>query len=462
MEKLLVVSADGHAVMPPDLWSEYLDPKYHEHLPQLVGENELWTWAMTLLNDLQLEPGPAVPGGSLDDFDTERRYRDGGWTGAWDADMRLREMDREGVAAEFVFHGFFRAVDLFYNVSNFNYPPDVAEAGVRAYNRWAHDTFGAHPDRLLLTGAVGRCVDRDVVLRELEWIADHGFAATYMPGFTAHPDQVPLDDDWWDPVWSFCEERGLVLVAHAGYGFEPGLTLAAVEAANQEVRARGGDDVDFLETLRSGYFNDGLFADLKARRPFWQLALSGVFDRHPDLRFMFTEIRADWIPSYLRRLDDVFEERPGDFRATRPPSEYWHSNCMAGLSFMHRAEVEMRDEIGVDTLSFGRDYPHTEATWPNTGDYLRTLFAGVPEPDVRAILGENLARFMRLDRDALGVVVERIGLTPDQVVDGGGELPTGLRAHLDRRCGLSKPAERDARVGELEPMLAADLVRLGA
>jgi hypothetical protein len=187
-----------------------------------------------------------------------------------------------------------------------------------------------------------------------------------------------------------------------------------------------------------------------------------VFDRHPDLRLMLTEIRADWIPSYLQRLDDVYEQRRGDFRATRRPSEYWHSNCMAGLSFMHRAEVEMRDEIGVGTMSFGRDYPHTEATWPNTADYLRALFADVPEHDVRVILGENLARFMRLDRDALEAVVARIGFPAAEIIDRGAELEPGLRAHLDRRCGLGKPPERDTRLGEIEPMLEADLVRLGA
>ena len=61
---------------------------------------------------------------------------------------------------------------------------------------------------------------------------------------------------------------------------------------------------------------------------------------------------------------------------------------------MHRSEVEMRDEIGIETIDFGRDYPHTEGTWPNTSDYLRRLFAGVPERDVRLILGENAIRFL--------------------------------------------------------------------
>jgi len=32
----------------------------------------------------------------------------------------------------------------------------------------------------------------------------------------------------------------------------------------------------------------------------WQLMLGGVFDRHPNLKLMMTEVRADWIPATLR------------------------------------------------------------------------------------------------------------------------------------------------------------------
>ena len=457
MENLLIVSADGHATMPTELWPEYLEKRYHELLPQLAVENEVFTRATGVMNDLQLALDSPDAHDGYEVFDREGRYRDGRWTGAWDADVRLGEMDREGVAAEFVFHGFFRACDLFFNVSNANYGPDVVEAGVRGYNRWLHDTFGDR-DRLLLVAAVGRSIDRDVTRRGLEWAADHGFTASYLPGYTAHPDQAPLSDECWDPVWSLCEERGLPLVVHAGYGFEPGLTLGAVQAADRSVKAAGGTDRDLAAELTKGYFNDeGIFADLKSRRPIWQLALGGVFDRHPDLKVMFTEMRADWLPALLSRLDAVYEERRGDVPARRRPSEYWPSNCMVGLSFMHRSEIDMRDEIGVERISFGRDYPHTESTWPNTLEYLRALFVGVPEREVRLILGENLASFLGLDRAALAAVVERIGFSPADIVRSELDVDPDLVADLNRRCGFSKPPEGEARLPQTEAMLEEDL-----
>ncbi len=457
MDRLLFISADGHAVMPEALWPQYLEAGYHEYLPRLSDENRRFTDVMRLMNDYDLTYEGVVSGSHYDVFDTENLFRQGRWAGAWDRDIRIAEMDREGVAAEFVFNGYFRAVDLFFNVSNTPYPTDVIDAGVRAYHRWAFDTFGSDSDRLLLVGAVGQCLDLDETLREATWIAEHGFTGMYMPGFTAHPDLPPLHDERWEPLWGLCADRGLTLVVHGGYGFEQGFSFAALTNIYEQVRAGGGSDEDAVRELRSGLFNDGLFADLRSRRPLWQLMLGGVFDRHPDLRLMMTEVRADWVPDTLQLLDAVFEEHRGDVPAKRKPSDYWQASCLAGLSFMHTSEVERRHEIGVETVSFGRDYPHTEGTWPNTRDYLRHLFAEIPVDEARLIVGENLARFLHLDREHLGKISERVGIPVDAVVGADPHLDPELIAHFDARCGLSKPFEGGSRLDQMQPMIEEDL-----
>ena len=79
-----------------------------------------------------------------------------------------------------------------------------------------------------------------------------------------------------------------------------------------------------------------------------------------------TEVRGDWLPATLRHLDAVYEQVRDDLPATRKPSEYWQEHCLMALSFVHKAEVAMRHEIGVETIAFGRDFPHAEGTWPNT------------------------------------------------------------------------------------------------
>jgi hypothetical protein len=193
----------------------------------------------------------------------------------------------------------------------------------------------------------------------------------------------------------------------------------------------------------------------------WQLMLGGVFDRHPELRLLLAEIRADWMPSTLRHLDAVYERSRDDVPARRSPSEYWHSNGLTSLSFVHKAEVEMRHEIGVETITFGRDYPHTEGTWPNTADWMSDAFAGVPDDELRLMLGENAIRFLGLDRAHLAEIAARVGPTIEQVTGRTPELSEQMLANWDARGGYLKPAET-ADPDAIDTLLRDDLVALAA
>jgi Amidohydrolase len=190
--------------------------------------------------------------------------------------------------------------------------------------------------------------------------------------------------------------------------------------------------------------------------------LGGVFDRHPDLKLLLTEIRLDWIPATLRHLDAVYEQHRAALPAKRKPSEYWATNCLAGASFIHRAEVEMRREIGVETILFGRDFPHPEGTWPNTEDFLRLAFAGVPDDEARLMLGENAIRFLNLDREPLAEIAKRIGPRLEAITGGGGpEVRPELVASFDSRGGFLKPAEGEDKLPMVDTLLREDLAAVG-
>jgi hypothetical protein len=129
---------------------------------------------------------------------------------------------------------------------------------------------------------------------------------------------------------------------------------------------------------------------------------------------------------------------------------------------MHKAEVEIRDVIGVEHMTFGRDYPHAEGTWPNTFEYLHDLFTGVPEADVRKILGENAIRYFGLDAEKIGAIAQKVGPTVEQLTGDAPAIDPLLVAHLDARSGYLKPAERGTRLGELDELLHDDLARYAA
>jgi predicted TIM-barrel fold metal-dependent hydrolase len=455
MERLIVVSVDSHAQMPPEAWPRYLETRFHDELPGLHEENELYTGLMGTLSTRVQGPD------TFPVFDQERAVQDGGFYGIWDAGIRLREMDREGIAGEFVYFGDHRAVAMFFNIFNRKHSRELCDAGMRAHHRWLADTFGDHTDRLFLVGVGTTGTDIDATVTELEWIADAGFAGTYAPGFTAQPQLPPLWDEYWDPVWQTCVERGLPLFVHAGHGLPQGEILPEVERIKAEVEGSGGSETAFIMRVTTELLTGEFFADVRPRQPMWQLMLGGVFDRYPDLKLIMTEVRADWLPATLQLLDRVYLAHRDALPAKHSPTEYWHSNCHMSLSFVHRAEVGMRHEMGIETLSFGRDYPHNESTWPNTKAWLRDAFGELPENELRLILGENVIRFAGLDRARLAAVAEQIGPTVAELSADAPVVGPELIEHFQLRGGYLKPPEADAKFPLIVPLLDADLAKAG-
>jgi predicted TIM-barrel fold metal-dependent hydrolase len=456
-DNVIIVSCDGHGGVPKDRWEEYLPARFHEYLPQLRSDNVKYPMAVYLLTARQGMEG-------LDEH--EAAHRDD-WHGLYDPVLRLADMDSEGIAAELIYNGDPRLGDMFHHVTGRDFGIDAWEVGAQGWNRWAADSFGFAMDRFLVAGAIGPCVDMDVTVRELEWIADHGFTGTYGPGFVRHDAMPPLHDPYWEPFWTTCEERGIAIVVHAGFGSEVGATFPHVEKMYDEVAAVSPSleredmlaHADAISPDSIKFFTTFVSGNVKARRPMWQMMLGGVFDRHPGLRLLLSEIRVDWIPDTLQHLDAVFESRRDELPTNTRPSELWRTNCLAGASFIHQAEVEMRHDIGVDTILFGRDYPHPEGTWPHTLEWLQASFAGIPEHELRAMLGENAIRFFDLDRDRLQDIAKRIGPSVEQIT-GAGPVRPELIENFSLRGGFLKPAERGAALGALDEALTPDLASL--
>ena len=116
------------------------------------------------------------------------------------------------------------------------------------------------------------------------------------------------------------------------------------------------------------------------RRPLWFMVFGGVFDRHPDLKVVIAENGVQWLPSLIRDMEQFFDAHGGaadPFVALKMrPSEYFDRHVFLGGSLMKRYEAEMRDEIGVDRLMWGADYPHLEGAAPVHRLVMHHVFGG--------------------------------------------------------------------------------------
>jgi hypothetical protein len=192
------------------------------------------------------------------------------------------------------------------------------------------------------------------------------------------------------------------------------------------------------------------------------LMMGGVFDRFPKLRLVLSEIYGDWMGRTFKFLDQHFEANRDKIAAKRKPSEYWRSNCINGLSFIRKCEVDLRHDMGVETLAFGRDYPHGEGTWPNTIEWLRDALGGIPKDEAVGIMGGNAIRILGLDKIKLDSIAQRIGPSMDAIFGEHPPLSDDLIAHFDRRAQYLAAPEGDERIPEMDAMMQEDLWRLRA
>jgi len=209
------------------------------------------------------------------------------------------------------------------------------------------------------------------------------FGGVLLPTSTgAHP--YYHDYARYEPLWNVCEELGMPLHTHSGWSPDYGDVPAATPMYISEV-------------------------DMWAQRPFKALLWSGVFERHPELKLVFTETGCGWILETLRVLDFKIDN-PIFAHFTKNlslrPREYFERQCYIGASFMYPHEGVDRHRIGVEKLMYGTDYPHIEGTWPNTMTELRKTFGTYAEDEIRGAPIDALACELR---HYLAVMDDRAG-----------------------------------------------------
>jgi predicted TIM-barrel fold metal-dependent hydrolase len=385
MDRVVVVSSDCHAGLPPERYRDYVSPKYRE------------TFDLAL--PIQLEEVRAMSKKFLvADINEEwRKGRDEALSGAWDHDRRVRVLDGDGIAGEVIFPDGITEMNMPPFGAGLSLPtddrivPELQWEGARAHNRWLAEFCAMEPDRRVGVAVTPICWDVDEAVKEIRWARENGLRGILIP--TMWGKLPAYHHPRYEPVWSACEDFDMVVHLHSG--------AAPLEDY--------GDHLGMMGI----YITEVVWWSV---RPLAFLIWGGVFERHPKLKLAITESTTVWVPELLALMDQRYSEthysaKLGDYRShlERKPSEYFHRQVFLGASCMPRREAEMRAEIGVGNIMWGSDYPHPEGTWPYTHQQMIETFRGIPENDLRAMLGLNAARVYGLDLEALERRAARIG-----------------------------------------------------
>ena len=305
----------------------------------------------------------------VDDMRDEEAQRilakgyDGLRAGIRDGAQRGADQDEDGVAAEFLYPGFF-GLFAFENM-------DLLVACQRNYNDWLHDYASASGGRLFGLAAIP-IQDPEAALAELDRVVKMGFKGGCIP--CAAPPERPYKDPCYEPVWAFAEEAGFPLSMHVG-------TNAYVPARYRAKQPLGADETaNYAATPAT------------IGRTLVDLMCRGVAARHPRLKFVVGEFNAGWIAHWLDRVDQgLLREhrfRNRDFTGERP-HEVWRRQFYATIED-DRPAVLTREIVGVDNLMWGSDYPHVDSTWPCSTQVIDEIFEGVPDADRNKITRDNV------------------------------------------------------------------------
>ena len=248
----------------------------------------------------------------------------------WDSAARLAALESQGVVAEILFPNGLpfqmrrfedagRAADL-----------DLNRQARLAYNRWLADFCAETPGRRAGQALVS-FDDIDQAVEDIHWAKEHGLGGMMMPALL--PGGRFFFDPALDPIWAACVEVGLPISQHGGSGVPP-------------------YDPPGFAALMTLAIEHSFYSG----RSLWQMILGGVFERFPDLRMVFVETEVHWIGPVIERLDSRlgkgddwlafsrFMQRERGF--TRLASEYWATNCYAGVSPFTPLQVPMDVLVG--------------------------------------------------------------------------------------------------------------------
>ena len=91
---------------------------------------------------------------------------------------------------------------------------------------------------------------------------------------------------------------------------------------------------------------------------------AGVLERYPTSASRSGESGIGWLAYALDRMDFEWEDRFRHLTLKMRPSEYWRRQCKATFQY-DRIGTKLVDDIGVETLMWGSDYPHRDGVWPD-------------------------------------------------------------------------------------------------
>jgi predicted TIM-barrel fold metal-dependent hydrolase len=376
MTELMLLDADSHVSEPLRLWQERLPAKYRDIAPRMVTEYEGQPGAWWIIEQDRPPHNVILGFGAnktleelqllLNDFSYAGAHR-----GGWDPAQRVKDMDQDGVAG-----------DVLYTTLGFRMfwirDAGFQRACFQVYNEWLAEFCSYSPKRLKGLGLIS-LYEPTQAANDLQECAKQGLAGAIV--WASPPEDLPFHSEVYDRFWAAAQELAMPLSLHEFAGFQ-WIHWDSNAKKRTVALATNSHEVE---------------------RTFATLILAGVLERFPGLKIVSAELNCGWVPYFLRRMDEHSKARglrlhgsPFPTKLTLKPSEYFRRQLYA--TFIDDPfGVSHRHDIGVESMLWSSDFPHSATFWPHSREKIAQDFQGVGEEDKKKILCQNTAKLYGFD-----------------------------------------------------------------
>jgi uncharacterized protein len=374
-----LISCDDHmdlGQLPADLWTTRLPASLRDRAPHIeerdglavwVCDGKVWgSWVGKSLSKEQL----ARPKVLYNAFDRGGVIDQSGRRPAV-AELRLADMDRDGVQTQVIFGPIFQ-------ISTDD--PALRVACYRVYNDWLMEFCEAAPDRLIGVPMLPETPE-GATEELLRLAAKGGVRQVTLMIANIKPK---LDDPAWEKLWTALEDTGIILSWHITvFVGKPGDRVAGKPAS---------------------VFENTKFFMANFLEPFVDLFAWGILERHPKLKMVMAEAGTGWLPWLVQELDyrhwrlweakDFWADKGGIALETKP-SELFKRQIYATFQEDYAA-MALIPFFGDGHLLWASDYPHPDSVWPNSRAAIERQMRDVSPEMRRKLTHDNAAKLYGL------------------------------------------------------------------